>query len=173
MDLFICGCCSQKFPSLHRHVHHKTPKALGGKDTADNLVELCPSCHDSLHAIAHRMLDKRTSHTQILDSLALIYVGNKKAQEICFELALKVRNSFIQMKEKGLGTNHIISLTTSLRNYYKPLIMNRYKELGLTQESYIRMLIITDLAKRFNLKVSLTEENQLLKQIKNDKNKAS
>lgn len=168
-ELFICGCCSNKYPGIHKHVHHKTPKALGGKDTLDNLIELCPSCHDSLHAIAHRLLDKRTTQAQIMDSLALIFLNNKKAQDTCLQLALSVRNAKIQAQEKGLGSNHIIQIMTSLRNYYKPLIMHRYRELNITQESYLRMLILNDLSKRFNLNVTLTEENALLKHLKKEK----
>jgi len=167
-ELFICGCCSSRFPTIHKHVHHKIPKALGGKDTLDNLIELCPSCHGSLHAIAYRLLGKKTSQTQIIDSLSLIFPKNKPAQDICLQLALNVRNAKIQSQEKGLGANHIIQIGTTLRNYYKPMVMSRYRELNLTQESYIRMLILSDLAKRFNLNVTLTEENNLIKNIKKD-----
>ena len=169
MELFICGCCSKQLPTLHKHVHHKIPRALDGKDIPDNLIELCPGCHDTLHSIAYRMLSKKTTQTQIMDSLALIYVGNKKAQDTCLQLALNVRNSVIISQEKGLGPNHLINIGTTIRKYYKPLIMNRYRELNISQESYLRMLILTDLAKRFKLNVSLTEENDLLRKIKKEK----
>jgi hypothetical protein len=173
MQTFFCGCCSKHFPTIHKHTHHKDPRALGGKDTPDNLIEICPSCHDTLHAIAYRMLSKKTTQAQIMDSLALIFIDNKKAQDVCLELATKVRNAQIHSQEKGLGPNHIINIGTSLRKFYKPLIMNRYKELNLSQESYIRMLILNDLAKRFNLSVSLTEENHLMGKIKKEKSNTS
>lgn len=169
MEIFVCGCCSKKFPTLHRHVHHKMPKALGGKDTSDNLIEICPSCHDTLHSIAQKMMNKGVSPTQITDSLALIYIDNKKAQETCLELAINVRNAHIQVKEKGLGPNHIIALSTTLRKYYKPLVMNRARELNISQESYIRMLILQDISKRFNINANLTEENRLISYIKKEK----
>jgi len=170
MDIFVCGCCSNKFPTIHKNAHHKTPRALGGKDTKDNLIELCPSCHDALHAIAYKMLSKKTSQTQIVDSLALIFSGNVNAQNICMDLALKVRNAQIHAKEEGLSQNHLIQLSLTLRKYFKPLIMNRYRELKLTQESYIRMLILNDLTKRFNLTgISLAEENRLINYIKKEK----
>jgi len=170
MDTFVCGCCSNKFPTIHKNIHHKTPRALGGKDISDNLIELCPSCHDALHAVAHKMLSKKTSHSQIIDSIALIFLNNKKAQEICFDLAVNVRNAQIHANEEGLGPNHLIQIGTTLRKYFKPLIMNRYKELNLTQDSYIRMLILTDIMRRFNLQnVSLAEENRLINYIRKEK----
>lgn len=169
MEIFSCGCCEKTYPTLHRHIHHRMPRALGGKDTPDNLISICPGCHDTLHSIAYRMLSKNVSMIQIVDSLALIFVGNKKAQNTCLELAVNVRNAQIEVKEKGLGPNHLISIGTILRKYFKPLIINRYRELHLTQESYIRMLILQDLCKRFNLNTSLTEENQLISCIKKEK----
>lgn len=172
-QFFVCGCCLKRFPTLHKHAHHKTPKALGGKDTQDNLIEICPGCHDSIHAIAHRMLSKNVSMTQIIDSLALIYIDNKKAQETCLLLATNVRNAEIQVKEKGLGPNHIIAIGTTIRMYYKPFIMSRYRELNISQESYIRMLILQDLSKRFNINANLTEENRLISYIKKEKKNKS
>lgn len=35
--------------------HHILPKAMGGKDTWDNKIELCALCHDNVHAIMYRM----------------------------------------------------------------------------------------------------------------------
>jgi len=172
MEVFSCGCCSKTLPTLHKHVHHKLPRALGGKDIPDNLIELCPACHDTLHSIAYKMLSKKSSSTQMIDSLSLIYIGNKKAQETCLQLAMAVRNAHIHAKEKGLGPNHLVNIGTTIRKYFKPLIMTRYRELNISQESYLRMLILSDLAKRFNLNVSLTQENQLLSQIKKEKSNA-
>lgn len=31
------------------HVHHIRSKGAGGNDEADNLVSLCPICHDKVH----------------------------------------------------------------------------------------------------------------------------
>ena len=31
--------------------HHVEPAALGGPDTADNLVDVCQTCHASIHAL--------------------------------------------------------------------------------------------------------------------------
>jgi excisionase family DNA binding protein len=31
------------------HVHHIVARVLGGKDTDDNVLVLCPSCHTQLH----------------------------------------------------------------------------------------------------------------------------
>lgn len=31
------------------HTHHIKTKGSGGNDTPDNLIELCPLCHDLVH----------------------------------------------------------------------------------------------------------------------------
>lgn len=166
MEIFICNCCSKKLPTLHRHTHHKIPKSLGGKDTQDNLIDICPDCHDALHAVAFKMMSKNVSSTQIIDSVALIYPGNEKAQKICLELATWVRNANISSKEKGLGPDHVVSIGTSIRMYYKPMIMERYRELGTSQEGYIRGLILADIARRFNLSINHVEEKIIMENIK-------
>jgi len=171
MEIFICGCCSKKLPTLHRHIHHKIPRSLGGKDTQDNLIEICPDCHDALHAIAYRLMDNKTSRTQIIDSIVLIYPSNKKAQDTCLELALNVRNAMILGKEKGLGPNHIVNIGTAIRMYYKPLIAHRVRELNTSQEDYIRGLILADIGKRFNLNISMTEEKRIMSNIKTQRKK--
>ena len=39
-----------KCHSIQRlHIHHKTPRYLGGRDIMDNLVLLCEKCHRGLH----------------------------------------------------------------------------------------------------------------------------
>ena len=169
MEIFSCGCCNKTFPTLHKHTHHKNPKALGGKDTIGNLVDLCPSCHDAAHAIAYRMLSRKSSMTQILDAIALIYPDNKKAQEVCLDLSLLIRNASIENQEKDLGPNHLVNIGTVIRKYFKPLIAQRVSEMATSQEGYVRGLILTDLAKRFNLKLSMVEENNIIKRIQKGK----
>lgn len=169
MDLFICGCCQKPTPTINRNTHHKTPRHLGGKDIQSNLIELCPSCHDGLHAISHRMLSRQASNNQILDAIALMYPDNIKARAICLELALQVRNATITSKEKGFDKDRLLAIGTTIRMYYKPLIMDRIRELNISQESYLRGLVLTDIAKRFNLNISLSEEKQILDNIKKQK----
>jgi hypothetical protein len=115
------------------------------------------------------MLGKKTSMTQILDAIALIYPDNRKAQEVCLELSLLVRNASIENQEKDLGPNHLVNIGTVIRKYFKPLIAQRVAELSASQEGYIRGLILMDLAKRFNLNLSLVEENSIIKRIQKGK----
>lgn len=41
----VCRVCGNKA----HHRHHIISKSLGGKNTKDNLVELCASCHHEIH----------------------------------------------------------------------------------------------------------------------------
>jgi hypothetical protein len=51
-----CGNCLDDAPFVRRkdttpylEVHHRIPLAIGGKDTVENSVALCPNCHRKLH----------------------------------------------------------------------------------------------------------------------------
>lgn len=44
-DGFACRYCGAKAPHVELTVDHVTPRALGGTDTADNLVAACQPCN--------------------------------------------------------------------------------------------------------------------------------
>lgn len=45
-----CDCC----PTVPRklQIHHKIPQSMGGSDTRDNAVGLCPDCHEYFDKLA-------------------------------------------------------------------------------------------------------------------------
>ena len=165
---FTCGCCSEIYPVLHKHTHHKTPRALGGKDTLDNLIDLCPGCHDALHNVAYKLVSKQHGQAKVIDSLTLIYKDNARAKEVCLDLATQVRNAMIVGKERGKEPNDLVNLGTVLRKQHKTLVEMRCRELKVSQEAYLRGLVLADVGKRFQgLAISNTEESRLIKLIKN------
>jgi hypothetical protein len=46
----ICADCGRKPKKLE--IHHIIPQSMGGPDTRDNAVGLCPECHDKWDALA-------------------------------------------------------------------------------------------------------------------------
>lgn len=44
-----CERCGFGVHSYAAHRHHRRLRSQGGKDTMDNLVYLCPSCHQWVH----------------------------------------------------------------------------------------------------------------------------
>lgn len=48
-DKYTCQKCGKTGCELT--VHHKRPKARGGKNTEDNLVTWCKKCHQRFHII--------------------------------------------------------------------------------------------------------------------------
>jgi len=166
MSVFNCGCCGVLFPDMYKHTHHKIPQGVGGPDTPDNLIDLCPGCHDALHNIAHKMLSNKYPVGKILDTIHLIYKDNQKAKKICQELATNVRNAMLKSREEGLHPDHLIAVTTSLRKRMKDLLSLRCKELKISQEDYLRGLIIQDLKPRYLLQDTPFSENKLVKALK-------
>lgn len=161
---FHCWCCREIFPSLHRHVHHKVPRSVGGPDTPENLVELCPGCHDALHNVAYKLLSPKISQAQIQDQLLLLYKDNSQAQKTCFELAKHVRNSILVERESGKDPDQLVSLSTSIRKRHKDLIAVYCREKRVSQEEYLRNLVLRHLATMHQLDV--VGEIQLLKTLK-------
>lgn len=52
-DRWKCCECHQELKGRSAHVHHKLPRALGGKDASENLISLCARCHSTKHANLH------------------------------------------------------------------------------------------------------------------------
>ena len=49
-DEHICQKCSGKTKDVHLHVHHIVFRSNGGTNSPENLITLCETCHDALHA---------------------------------------------------------------------------------------------------------------------------
>lgn len=144
--MFTCGCCRETMPEMFKHVHHKIPRSVGGPDTTDNLIELCPGCHDALHAVANKMLSKK-SMSMVADQIQMLFPNNIKAQSNCMELASIVRDSTIRHRETNNNTqvNKHVVLNVTLKKKHKDLIALKCKELGVSQDSYVRCLILQHL----------------------------
>lgn len=52
-----CLCVAEhRPPFLELHLHHVWPQYLGGPDTADNLVWLCPTAHVNVHELLRLLM---------------------------------------------------------------------------------------------------------------------
>lgn len=48
----VCGCVATHSPTCRTtHAHHIWPLGMGGPDTADNIVHVCPNTHASAHQL--------------------------------------------------------------------------------------------------------------------------
>lgn len=165
--VFTCGVCSELYPEMYKHTHHKIPTSAGGPDHWSNLIELCPGCHDALHNVAYKLLSKKHPDSQVLDTIHMIYKDNSKARKMCRELATHVRDAMIRSKEEGVSPDHITTLSTTIRKQHKDLVAMRCKELGVSQEKYLRQLVLTDLLARYKCSgLNIAREHQLVKTLK-------
>lgn len=166
---FQCECCHEIFPAIHLHIHHRIPRATGGRDDPSNLCNLCPGCHDALHNIAYRLINKKVSYSSVLDMLRLIYPSNKKAQDTCLELAKHVRNAMLEAREKGGDKGQLYQVYASLLGHHKSYVVLRCKELNLSQEEYFRLLILKDIKSRYSLGFDPLVESKTVNAIKRTK----
>ena len=49
-DGYTCQCCKGKHKDSKLEVHHILFRSNGGSDEAENLITLCKTCHDKVHA---------------------------------------------------------------------------------------------------------------------------
>jgi hypothetical protein len=107
----------------------------------------------------------------VVDALALIYPNNLKAQRVCLELAINVRDAIIRSREEGNPADHLYPISTALLKTHKDHLILRCKELRLSQEEYLRLLILRDIKTRFSLNLDPLNESRLVKAIKSNRAK--
>lgn len=68
----VCRCAAEhRPPVLEYQRHHVLPLAMGGPDTPENVVWLCPTAHVNVHEILRLLLrDGPLTATEIGDALA-------------------------------------------------------------------------------------------------------
>lgn len=54
-----CWICVREMPPEITHTHHIKPKHTGGSDEEENLVRICPTCHQMVHTCAYSVLRKK------------------------------------------------------------------------------------------------------------------
>jgi len=168
-EVFTCGVCRNIYPTIHRNIHHIKPRSVGGPDTLDNLIDLCPSCHDALHSIAHKLLNKKYSESTVIDSIGLIYKEDLDARRMCYKLAKNVRDALIKSKESALDPDQLVQISAVIKKRHKQYIAIWCKENRISQERYFRQLVLADIARKFNLGASFVSEG--LSDIENYKRK--
>lgn len=168
--IFVCGCCGESYPTLHRHIHHKIPRAVGGPDTPDNLISLCPGCHDAIHSIATKLLSKKTSPGRIQDQIELIYKDNIHAQKMCLMLAQKIRDALVITREKGLDPDHLVPIATVLRKEDKDYLTLFCREHAISQDDLLRSLVLQTVGKWLgHTNDQIAEKMQAVKMLKRQK----
>lgn len=164
--MFSCGCCLETYPKLHKHTHHKIPRALGGNDSIGNLIDLCPGCHDAVHMMAYKLSNPKYSDSRVRDTAISIYKDNDIAIKTSLELAYKVRDEIIFNREKAKDPNSLVSVSCSLRKEHKDLIAIIAKERKISQEFFIRNAIFCEIGRIFNKKIDSIEENRIISSLK-------
>lgn len=163
MSVFRCGVCARPFPLMQRHVHHKVPRAVGGKDTPDNLIELCNGCHGAIHSVAYKLAGKEPMQ-RVLDSVFLLY-EDRAAARTCWDLAQKVHHEVLALRERGADPDTLVEVTTTLRSRHKALVKVHCRDLGISVEEYLRGLLIQDLLGKHG--VTRDSEKAAIRALKN------
>jgi hypothetical protein len=157
VDFFKCEICHKTFPMSLNHEHHKIPKALGGKDTQDNLAQLDNACHNNLHAIAYMLVNQKR-RAEIEPTLIAIFPKDLNAQKRMFHLSQLVAREMLLKKEIRKEPDTEIRTSVELPSRYLELIKlagydmphKNGRKAGVSK--IIRVAIAEFLAKKFPLR---------------------
>ena len=68
-----CRVCCDRSRIAGHHLHHLVPRSRGGDDVADNIVPLCPECHDAI--TRHKPLESRELAESLTDAEYAYVIG--------------------------------------------------------------------------------------------------
>lgn len=77
-DGYTCQKCSGKKKDEKLHVHHIVFRSIGGTDSPDNLITLCETCHNELHASkdaekeSKKLQKKRQANTKDATKVSIV-----------------------------------------------------------------------------------------------------
>lgn len=151
------------------HTHHKKPQALGGTDHPSNLINLCPNCHDALHNAAYKLANPRHADSRVKDQIAIIYKDNLKAAQTCWNLALLVRDAMLNSVNDGVDYNSLVNVSTVLRMEHKADIARIAKERGVSQEAFVRTVLLKEIAQITKKRIDYGLEHKVIRTIKRKK----
>ena len=120
--------------------HHKVPKSLGGKDTRDNLIELCPGCHQEMHVIA-RMMRNPKRVGEVRTALQIAFPG-PIAQSRCVELAqLECRSKVLNRSKVEADPDREIGVGLKLKRPYRDALQLIARDRKMSMANYTRKII--------------------------------
>lgn len=137
---FICYICEAEKPVDFRNRHHKVPKSLGGSDANDNLVDLCPGCHQEMHAVARMMRNPKRAG-EVRTAVQMVF-PLQSAQRRCLELAqLECRSKIMNRAAVEADKEREIGVSLKLKRPYRDALQLIARDRGLSMADYIRKLV--------------------------------
>ena len=116
------------------------------------------------------MLNPKYIYSKLLDSLDILYKENQHAKKTCLELATYVRDATIKSKESDIDEGQPVQIGTIIRKKHKMMLQVLCKKLQMSQEEYIRQVILRDLGMQYNQKIDAAQESIIIYRLKNGHN---
>ncbi len=138
--MFTCYICETQAPIDFVNEHHKVPKSLGGRDTKDNLVQLCAGCHQNMHTIARMMRNPKRAG-EVRSSLHVMFPGGKEQQR-CVELAnLVIRSQVTKREQAETDEEREIRVNLKLTRPYRDALQLIARDRKLSMADYARKIM--------------------------------
>lgn len=139
--VFTCYICDTKAPIDFVNKHHKVPKSVGGRDTPDNLIELCPGCHQNMHVIA-RMMRNPKRVGEVKTALNTMFPG-PKVQQRCMELAhLVIKGKVMASSDREApDPDKDVKIGLTLRKSYRDALQLMARDRKMSMADYSRKIM--------------------------------
>lgn len=115
-DDFTCRCCGMKMIGVRLGliaVHHILPVHVGGKDSMNNLITLCLSCHNTLHCLERNggtIMMSEQNYNELFPS-----------EKSSLKRALKLARIAIEAdKRRGMSKEQIANVTRDVLRHPMP-----------------------------------------------------
>lgn len=92
-----CWVDGKVFPKALTNEHHVHPQEAGGADVQENLVDLCPTCHQTLHRLSEMYLKGKMG--QAKDFAAIIFPTDVAARERILHLTSEAARHLQEFRE--------------------------------------------------------------------------
>jgi hypothetical protein len=113
---------------------------MGGTDAPDNLVKLCPGCHQEMHAVA-RMMRNPKRVGEVKTALNMAFPG-PQAQARCVELAqLECRSKILNRAAVEADTEREIGVALKLKKPYRDALQLIARDRKLSMANYSRKIM--------------------------------
>lgn len=105
-DNFTCQMCNKHLPDGPITVHHIIPRSDGGNSDNENLISLCPDCHDEIEETSPSREGIKSYRLRVYNSTAL----KKEWHDYLFSRA-EIRESLINGNKRiDSFNNYLLSI---------------------------------------------------------------
>lgn len=131
----FCGVTESEYQENHDrglHVHHIVPKAEGGRNTPENLITVCASCHQTLEQTHGKAMKRlKREHSDLRENIEELLADAESHARRDFKYGVEVPNDLLPLEDGIVPQYAIDQMDSKQFNAYQ---MGRYEGIKFAVE---------------------------------------